>query len=128
MNLILETFARVRGGAEACRRWGARAAAELWVSERRVILAGPGTLGSGEGVPSPDVEGDAGQSEGHGIAGGIEVRHAVEPVGALERAENRLHRAPDQRELVVVGDLRVRQRSVPLRPPHDAVFQAALLQ
>src|SRR5215813_7004187 len=101
----METFAWMKGSAGGWRRCRARVAAGRWVVDKRGILAGLVSLGSGEDVPSPDVEGDAGEPEGHSITGCIEVRHAVEPVGALERAENRLHRSADQREFVVVGDL-----------------------
>src|SRR5271163_346676 len=92
------------------------------------VLACGVDLWMSAGMPSPEVEGEAGQGEGQRVAGSGEVAHAVEAVPSLEGAEDRFHGPALEREGVIARDRLGRERLVAFPPAQNAAGDAASLE
>ena len=101
--------------------------AAIWVVCDRVG-ADETASSCGAGSPSPEIEGEAGERGGSGVAQGGEVAHAMEAVGALESAEEGLDRPTLQGESVIVLDLFRPERLVAPGSAHDAAGNAVRLE
>src|SRR5512142_1031395 len=131
-HLILETFAREWSGSvlghegEGVRSVGLRDGAEGGGQWPASVRLGRSETASGreQALRASQVESETGQGGGNAVAGGAEVGHAREAVAALDRTEDFLDGAADQREIMVVLDLGGAERLALARPTHQPVTEA----